>query len=195
MAAAHRAFLQAPDLQREFPHMPPPRPPPAWLETLAHALSAAGPVLKIVFWAAVAAGVAGLLWVIVRDLPFAAALRRKPKPGATPGVWRPEAEAARALLEDADRLAEGGRFADAIHLLLFRSIDDIAARRPGAVRAALTSRDIVEAAPLSDAGRRAFRVIAEAVERSFFAGRPAARADFERCRGQYEAFALAEGAP
>jgi hypothetical protein len=193
LAAAHQALMQASGLQHDFTRMPAREPPPAWLEHLFRALAAAAPVLKVVFWAGVAVGAAALLWVIVRDLPFAAALRRK-RPSAAAADWRPDAAAARALLEDADRLAQAGRFDEAIHLILFRSIEDIGQRRPGAVRAAFTSREIVEAAPLSDGGRAAFRLIAEAVERSFFGGRPAARADFDRCRGQYEAFALAEGA-
>lgn len=190
LVAAHKAFLQASGIQHDFTAMPAPKPPPPWLAQLAHALMAAAPVLKIVFWAGVALGAAALVWVIVRDLPFA---RRRRKATAAPADWRPAAAAARALLEDADRLAQSGRFSEAIHLILFRSIEDIGVERPQAVRAALTSRDIVEAAPLSEAGRSAFRLIAEAVERSFFGGRPAAADDFDRCRRQYEAFALAEG--
>jgi hypothetical protein len=193
LAAAHQAFLRAKDLQHDFAPIAAPKPPPAWLLQLLRALGEAAPVLKIVFWVGVALGAAAILWVIVRDLPLAGRLRRR-KPAVEPVAdWRPDAGAAHALLEDADRLAGAGRFDDAIHLLLFRSIEDIGAKRPDAVRAALTSRDIVEAAPLSDTGRAAFRLIAEAVERSFFGGRPAGRDEFDRCRGQYEAFALAEG--
>lgn len=194
LAAAHRAFLNEPGLQREFAAAPAPPKPPPWLAKLLEALSAGAPVIKVVFWAGVAIGVALLLWIIVRDLPFAAAFRRRRRPASTPVDWRPEAEAARAVLGDADRLAEEGRFGEAIHLILFRSIDDIAARRPGSVPRALTSREIVEAAPLSERGRAAFRVIADGVERTFFGGRSADRSDFDRCRGEYEAFALAEGA-
>ena len=193
LAAAHKAFLQAEDIQHDFPAWPTPKPSPHWLVSLLELLKAAAPALQIVFWIGVGCGAAALIWLIVRDLPFARALRRR-KPSVAPATdWRPEAAAARALLAEADRLAQAGQFGEAVHLLLFRSIEDIGAKRPEAVRAALTSRDILEAAPLSDAGRSAFRLIAEAVERSFFGGRPAAREDFERCRSQYEAFALAEG--
>lgn len=194
LAAAHRAFLEEPGLQRDFLLATPPPKPPPWLAKLIEVVSAAAPVIKVVFWAGVAVGVAMLLWVIVRDLPFAALLRRGRRPPAGPLDWRPEAGAARALLDDADRLAGDGRFGEAIHLILFRSIEDIALRRPGSVPPALTSREIVEAAPLSERGRDAFRVIAEAVEQTFFGGRAAARGDFDLCRGEYEAFALAEGA-
>lgn len=185
--------MQERGLQHDFAPMPQPPPPPPWIGALLRALAAAAPVLKIVFWAGVVIGVAAIIWVIVRDLSFAGRLRRKKSAVTTSTDWRPEVDAARALLEEADRLAHAGRFGDAIHLLLFRSIEDIGSTRPEAVRAALTSRDIVEGAPLSDAGRAAFRLIADAVERSFFGGRAAQRDDFDRCRSQYEAFALAEG--
>jgi len=185
-------MMRAHGLQHDFPVMAAPPPPPAWLEPLLKTLVQLAPVMKVVFWAGVIVGGALLIWVLVRDLPFASALRRKP-PSKANADWRPDAETARALLEEADRLAQAARFDEAIHLILFRSIEDIARRRPGAIRAALTSRDIVEAAPLSDGGRRAFRVIAEAVEHSFFGGRPAGRAAFDRCRSKYAAFAFAEG--
>lgn len=192
LAAAHQAFLQAKGLQRDFAPLPT-EAPPAWLLHLLQALRDAAPVLKILFWAGVALGAAVLVWVIVRDLPLVGRFRRRKAEPVQSADWRPDAGAAQALLADADRLAAVGQFDEAIHLLLFRSIEDIGARRPEAVRAALTSRDIVEAAPLSDAGRAAFRRIADAVEGSFFGGRTLGREEFDRCRGQYQAFALAEG--
>ena len=72
------------------------------------------------------------------------------------------------------RSPRAGRYSEAAHLLLFRSIEDIDARRPDLVRPALTSRDIA-ALPRSPARpRRAFARIAMMVERSLFA-RAAAR--------------------
>lgn len=86
--------------------------------------------------------------------------------------WRPDTAASLALLEDADRLAAQGRFDDATHLLLQRSVGHISAARP-------------------DAARAAFRVIAERVERSLFALRSLERADWEAARAAYAEFALA----
>ena len=193
LVAAHEALMHVRGLQHDFPPPPPPPQAPGWLRPLLELLTALAPVLKVLFWVG-AAGVAALiLWLIVRDLPIARRLRRKAARGAAqPADWRPDAAAAQALLSQADQLAAAGRYDEAIHLLLFRSIQDIGASRPAAVRAALTSRDIVEAAPLSEAGRTAFRRIAEAVERSFFGGRSADRDAFDACRAHYQAFALAE---
>jgi hypothetical protein len=193
LRAAHEALLQTRGLQFEFATAPKPPAPPGWLEPLLRGLAAAAPVLKVVFWIGLAVAAALILWMIVRDLPIAGRWRRRGKASA-PSDWRPDAAEARALLAEADRLAAARAYGEAIHLILFRSIEDIAARRPGAVRPALTSRDIVATAPLSEVGRRAFSLIAETVELSFFGGRPAAREDFDRCRREYEAFALAEAA-
>lgn len=195
LVAAHEALMHARGLQHDFPPPPALPQPPAWLRPLFELLTAAAPVLQVLFWIGLAATAALILWLMVRDLPIARRLRRRKTgtPAADPADWRPGAAAAQALLAQADELAAAGRYDEAIHLLLFRSIAEIGASRPTAVRAALTSRDIVEAAPLSETGRTAFRRIAEAVERSFFAGRPADRDTFDACRADYRAFALAEG--
>jgi hypothetical protein len=192
LAAAHAALLRTPGLQLHFEKIAAPPPLPGWFDPLLRAIFAALPVLKVVFWLGLATAAALVVWLLIRDLPLAR--RHRQGRAAAPADWRPEAQAARELLADADRLAAEGRFDEAVHLILFRSIDDIAGKRPGAVRPALTSRDLVETAPLSEAGRGAFRVIAEVVERSFFGGRPTDAAAFARCRREYEAFALAEGA-
>ena len=77
-----------------------------------------------------------------------------------------------------------------MHLLLFRSIEDIDGRWPGLVRPALTSRDIAGLGDLPEAARRTFASIAQVVERSLFAGQTLNAADFADCRQAYQAFAL-----
>jgi hypothetical protein len=191
LIAAHQSLLHAKGLQFDFARATPEPPPPHWLEVLVKALVAAAPVLKYVFWIGVAVGAALVLWLAVRDLG-PPRLRRRRAAGPTTVDWRPERAAALSLLEQADALAAEGRFGDAIHLLLFRSIDDLVEKAPGAAPAAFTSRDIVGAAPIPDEPRQAFARIVAAVERTFFGGRPADGADFRRCRGDYETFAFSE---
>jgi hypothetical protein len=140
----------------------------------------------------VAVGVALMLYFILREfVPETWFRRRRAAPVATD--WRPEPAKARALLEDADGLAAAGQFEAAIHLLLFRSIDDLVSRRPGVVRPALTSRDIAGLEVLPGDARSAFARLAQAVERTFFGGRPAGADEFGAARQDYEAFAFAEG--
>lgn len=189
-AEAHRTLLRARDIQFDFAATPAPEPP-RWLGPLLEALQAFGPVLKYVFWGGLIAGAALLLYFLLREFVPNRWFRRDAGPAE--GDWRPEPGRARALLEDADRLATEGRFEEAIHLLLFRSIDDLVARRPGVVRPALTSRDIAGLQALPGDARAAFARLAAGVEHSFFGGRPADAGAFRAARSDYETFAFAEG--
>ena len=104
----------------------------------------------------------------VDNLPFR---RKAGDDDGADDVGLAEAGAARALLSEADALAAEGRFAEAVHLLLYRSVEDIDGRRPGLVKPAMTSRDLAEARDLPGVARDAFSRIARAVEISLFGGR------------------------
>jgi hypothetical protein len=192
LARAHQALLAQKDLQFDFNVVKVPDPP-GWLKAFGDFLIAAAPVFKVIFWAGLAIGAAAILYFIAREalgLRLPAWKRRTPKPAVVDLEWRPSVERARTLIEDADRLAAHGRFDDAVHLLLFRSIEDIDARWPGQVRPALTSRDIAGLGQVPYAARLTFSGIARVVERSFFGGLSLGAADFATCRAAYEAFAL-----
>jgi len=191
LALAHKALLKTRGLQFDFQTMPQQKPP-EWLEPLARFIQAIAPLLKYLFWGGLIVGAALIVFYLLREFVPETWFRRKKT--VVPVVdWRPEPGKARALLEDADGLAAAGRFEEAIHLLLFRSIDDLVTRRPGAVRPALTSRDIAGLEVLPGEARAAFARLAEAVERTFFGGRPAGADEFGRARADYQAFAFAEG--
>jgi hypothetical protein len=104
--------------------------------------------------------------------------------------WAPEAAPVRSWLREADALAAEGRFAEAIRHLLFRSVDDIAKRRPRLVRPALTSRELAAAEAVPPAARDLFARIARLVERSLFGGRPVGEPDWTEARSAYADFAL-----
>lgn len=191
LAAAHKALLKTRGLQFDFASMKAPDPP-EWPKWLLDVLEAIGPALVWIFWGGVIVAAAMILYFILRETVPESWFRRARATGPVTD-WRPEPEKARALLEDADSLAAAGRFEDAIHILLFRSIDDLAARRPGAVRPAFTSRDIAALSALPDGPRAAFARLAQAVEQTFFGGRPAGAEAFQAARADYEAFAFAEG--
>ena len=190
LAAAHQALLHTKGLQLDFKAAPPQPAPPAWLEGFFQALAALAPILKFLFWGGLALGAALIVWFVANEV---LATRRRKDPAAAPADWRPEPERARALLEEADRLAAAGRFGEAIHILLFRSIDDLTGRRPGLVRPALTSRDIAGLDQMPTQARGAFARIADRVERNIFGGRPVSPEDFAHARGDYETFAFSEG--
>jgi hypothetical protein len=190
LALAHRALIRNPGIQFDFGVLPQPKPP-GWLKALDAILRAIGPYLQYVFWAGLIVGAVLILWFILREIVPERWFRRRTSLAATD--WRPAPEAAEALLQDAESLASEGRFEEAIHLLLFRSIDDLAGRRPGAVKPALTSRDIAGLEVLPPQARAAFARLAQAVERTFFGGLQAGASEFDQAREDYRAFAFAEG--
>ncbi len=188
--AAHQALAADKAFQFEMRGLEPPPPPPGWLRPLIEALTAMGPVFKIIFWLGLAAIVIAILWFIAREVIRIRLPVRTDKLDIKDDGWRPAPAAALALLSDADALAAEGRFAEAVHLLLLRSINDIDGRLPNTVRPALTARDIAGLSRLPAAARPTFDRIARTVESSLFGGRPVDGATWADCRAAYEAFAF-----
>lgn len=198
---AHAAYLANGDLQLERPEQDfepaePQSPPPNWLRAFAEFLQSLGPLFQVIFWIAAAFVVGGLLYFL-----FGEAIRlrlggpRKPKDKRTDDVlidMRPDAAAARSLLEEADALARAGRFAEAVHLLLFRSIEDIQTRLDGGVPTSLTAREIATLGKLPDRAKRGLKPIILIVERSFFGGRAVDAEGWQEARRSYEDFAFGE---
>ncbi|MET3780046.1 uncharacterized small protein (DUF1192 family) [Brevundimonas sp. 1080] len=196
LAKAHARLLKDGSLQ--FDRVGFERPdikPPGWLHWIGDALQFVAPALKWVFWVGLALVVGLIVYAIVREILRMRAPPAKPKKPriVAEAQWRPEAQAARDLLADADALAARGLYADAAHLLLLRSVQDIEQRQPRAVRVSLTTREIARLKALPDAARPAFDLIGRMVERSLFGGAPVGALDFADCRKAYEAFALPEG--
>jgi len=191
LALAHQALLKTRGIQFDFKGAPQPPETPQWARALGEVLQAIAPVLAYVFWGGLILATLFILYVVAREVFPDIGPKRRTRVELTD--WRPAPEQARALLEDADSLAREGRFEEAIHLLLFRSIDDLAGRRPGLVKPALTSRDIADLEAMPADARSAFSRLASAVETTFFGGRPAGEAAFGAARADYEAFAFAEG--
>jgi len=194
VAAAHQALLREPGLQFEFEAEPPPPELPDWLRAFFEFLGRFQPVFEVLFWAAIAVLVGLILYFVARELLRyyrKEASGGKARDDVVPD-WRPPVARARALLSDADRLAAEGRYAEAIHLLLFRSIEEIDAKRPHAVKPALTSRDILDLQALPSVARQSLSRLVTAVEWSFFGGRAVDAADFSACRRAYEEFAFPE---
>ncbi|MEY4270463.1 MAG: hypothetical protein RLZZ58_1679 [Pseudomonadota bacterium] len=153
-----------------------------WLDRL---FAGSGGMFKILIWTLV---ILFALAVLYRLSPTFAdwvgqLRRRAPVVDAEEGLV--EAARARELLTEADALAADGRYEEAVHLLLWRSLEDIDRRRPDFVRPALTSREIAAAQTLPAVARGAFAAIARAVEHSLFGGNKLGAADWTACRTAY----------
>ncbi|MEO7171140.1 MAG: DUF4129 domain-containing protein [Pseudomonadota bacterium] len=212
-AAAHDALKADPSVQFSLTRAPPPPEPPAWLrrlgEWLVEVLRPVGrflqwissfmpdaPYARIFLWTVIAVAAAALLWMAyqrIRHGEWRLPHRRRRTSTSVDmpeEAWAPEAAPARAWLNEADALAAQGRYAEAVHHLLFRSIEDIARRRPRLVRPALTSRELAATDAIPPSARDLFAGIARLVEKSLFGGRPVAPEDWETARSAYSDFAL-----
>jgi hypothetical protein len=190
----------------------PPTKPPAWLESvfsfIGRLFEPIGRFLKWIggflpdaayarafLWIVLAAGAAALLWALFNRIRHGEWTLRLPRRAAAEDIeiaedWAPAEAGARSWLEEADALAGQARFAEAIHHLLFRSIEDIARRSPALVRPALTSRELASADGFPRNARELFARIARLVERSLFGARPVGETDWQTARQAYSDFAL-----
>ena len=190
-AEAHRQLRADPAIQFDLQPFVPPTPP-AWLKAFGEFLAAIMPLLQLLFWIAVALAALFLFVMLARRVQDGEwSWRRRARPEPARESWQPEEAPARALLSEADALAAAGRYAEAAHLLLYRSIEDIDRRRPALVRPALTSRDIAVAPVLPPGPKRSFGEIVMMVERSLFGGRALDEGDWRVCRDAYRDFAFA----
>ena len=94
-------------------------------------------------------------------------------------------------LGDADELARRGEFAEAIHTLLLRTLQELARSAAVRVAPATTSREVLARVPLLADARDALAGLITAVEITHFGDEPANAADYERCRQQFHVFATA----
>ena len=160
----------------------------AIFEPIGHALGMSWPVL---FWVLIGLAVLFVVYAIWRfSEPLRLGWRRKEAKSGAPDDWTPDQAEALALLEDADALAREGRFDEATHLLLRRSVQQIAQARPEWIGRASTAREIGAIAALPERARQAFTQIAGLVERSLFALRELGSDDWEAARAAYALFAL-----
>ncbi|TCM18773.1 hypothetical protein EDF56_104306 [Novosphingobium sp. PhB165] len=197
-ASDWEAVRGAADIQyAPLPKVPaPPVHMPGWLRVLGEWLEALlGPIGRLlgISWPVfqyVLIGLAVLLVLFVLWRLLGPLLQRPAKSAEDPAeAWLPDRDEAMALLGDADRLAAEGRFAEATHLLLRRSVQQIRATRPEWLHPASTAREIATLPALPETGRNAFATIAQRVERSRFALRDLNAQDWAAARGAYAEFA------
>lgn len=198
-AALIERVIRDGDIQTSFT-VPPrqnPTPAPQWLTDLFGWMFGDGNALvKGLGWLLVVLVVLGALYLTipwVRDLVdslFARFRRKAEDDDGDDFEWRPDEGGARNLLAEADRLAEQGRYGEAAHLVLGRSLEDIANRRPGLLKPALTARAIALMDELPSPARTAFGRIAVVVERSLWARQPIDRSAWLDARGAYQDFAF-----
>ena len=189
---AYRRVKRDEAYQYELAEPIPVRPPSAferWLGKILGALfSVLAPLLEIIFWLGIGALGVGALYLIGRavyETRFAKPTLTKKEEVTDIPLYQPAEAQARILLDEVDKLAAEGRYGEAVHTLLFRSIQDIDRNRPNVVRRSLTAREIGSLSVLTENARTAFSKIAGVSELAHFGGVSVNKAGFETARKAY----------
>jgi hypothetical protein len=151
-----------------------------------------GNLLTIVMWGLLAIGAALLVFWFVSEMG-------KGKEAALPSEKEADDAAVKAAtaaiidrpLGDADDLAAQGKFAEAIHTLLLRTLKELAKSAMVRVEHSHTSREILSRVPLKGDARDALSTLITYVELTHFGDDPASAADYAKCREQFHRFAEA----
>lgn len=173
---------------------------PGWLKKLGEAIAAffkaIGPLLEIIFWVGLGVIIMGVIYIVAQTIysAYRAGLSKEKsvKVDTPVPLYQPAEQKARILLEQVDALAAEGRYDEAVHTLLQRSIQDIDANRPNVIRRSLTSREISTLSVLTETAQGAFSSIAQIVEHSYFGGHTIGRSEFESAREAYSALAMSD---
>lgn len=149
--------------------------------------SSSSAALESLFWVIVIAGGLFLLALFLSRFR-----RREPKAlspaAATPEAVAPSAEELAAPRSAAQKLADAGRYDEAIHSLLLNTLGLLSARVPGGLPPALTSREILQGVTLPEGGRDALEALVAQVESALFAGRAPAEGDWDAAEAHFAAF-------
>ena len=198
-AEAWQTIRSDPEIQFAPVELPETPQQPGWLQRILEFISdMLSPLANLISgnWSSiwpVLATIAGLLVLSAIYHLMAPTLLRPANESDTANEdveWSPDRNEAVALLEDADRLAAQGRYNEAAHLLLVRSVSQISALRPELVEPSSTAREIAMLPALPENARIAFANIAATVEQSLFALRRLSAPEWQAARDAYAEFAL-----
>lgn len=188
---AYRAVKRDDAYQYELADPIPRRPPSAFEKALGRffdvIFSFLAPLLEIIFWLGLGVLGMGALYLIGRavyETRFAVPKKETEESPEVP-LYQPAQAQARILLDEVDKLAAEGRYGEAVHTLLFRSIQDIDRNRPNVVHRSLTSREIGSLSVLTAKARTAFSTIAGVSELAHFGGISVNKSGFETARSAY----------
>lgn len=164
------------------------RPPPERSERSDRGGGAGlGDILKILVF--VALGIA-LITILLSVLRNWGSKEATVSAKVTDGAAAPQAKLD-APRSEAEALADEGRFDEAVHVLLLKTIEALMKAQPGGVPEAWTSREIQRDAPMPERARSPFGTLVDTVENSLFGGVPVDRAAWEACLERFHEFEAA----
>lgn len=152
-----------------------------------------GDLARAIFWTAGGAALVAMVVMLARALANRTRAAKEVVEARTVAL-DPARPVPAVAFEDADRLAAEGRFAEAIHALLLRTLAALAAQGAG-LSASLTSREVVRVAPLTGEARAALAGLVDSVEVSRFGSVVPDAAEYAASRLRFERLAAARPAP
>ena len=140
-------------------------------------------VAKLLIYGLLAVGAIGLAVYLWRFLVESSGRGETSTNGAAAAAdGAMPAAAAGPTLREADALAEAGRFADAVHLLLGAALYFLRQRIAPGLADSLTSREVIDVVDMPEERRAALLGIVGTVEVSHFGDRPVDAGSYGRCR-------------
>jgi hypothetical protein len=103
----------------------------------------------------------------------------------TQPIIRPAGDTPLPNLDEIERLARAGAYAEAIHLMLLRALEALRRRLGTSWAKSLTSREIARRSELPATDRSALKMLVGAVEISRFGGKSANEQIYRACLDQY----------
>lgn len=188
---AVQRILEDSDYQSAFPGedvRPPEREPPPPRKDLLDPLPFSG-LVKVLMYVLI--GVAVVLVVVALARRLGGYEADVAAPDATVSSTGQAAVTPASVLGDIEALAADGRFDEAIHVMLLRTLQIVGRRET--LTGSLTSREIVREARLGEEARDAVERLVAAVEISLFGGRVPGEVDYRTSLDAYRRFATAYG--
>ena len=164
-----------------------------WGEGEGFSIPLPGAVLSLMQWALLALLVVVVLAALAMVAREPLDARLRPPSGTSGPPLDPERRPAdpRVLLEEADRLAAAGRYAEAMHCVLLAAMAMLAGKADRTAREtdSLTSWEVLRGASLAAPRTQALRDLVVRVERAWFGHGPAGDDDYRKVRSSFDAFA------
>ncbi|QDE27232.1 hypothetical protein [Paremcibacter congregatus] len=175
---------------KDFVPEPPPEGLKSFLEAIVAFFKVAGPILKILFYAALILLLGYALYYLFDHFEWKDGAPRKKLKAVKKDIHRATTIAKPTpytvpTLQDADQMAATGNFADAVHFLLLASLDAMQSKLRGLLNISATSREIIQNDILSPQDRDLLFPLVTQVERSLFAGEATEQTDYDLCRDKF----------
>jgi hypothetical protein len=141
--------------------------------------------IRVLLWATVIVGTLVIAWSLRDSLPVIGRSRKIVAPERAPAQPAASKRMDAAQVE-ADDLARQGRYGEAMHVLLLKSLGEIRRQLGTSFAISLTSREILRRVQLPDIGQKSLTAIIRSVERTYFGGKDAGQSDYSDCRSHFE---------